>query len=44
MNLDQRKYIVDLLLEVQNNVGEDEEVGLEYDGKHFTMRVPNESE
>ena len=46
VDLDQPKYMVDPLLEVQNNVGENEvgEVGLEYDGKHFTMRVPNESE
>jgi hypothetical protein len=39
VNLDQRKYMVDPLLEVQNHVNQDEEVGLEYDGNHFTMRM-----
>jgi archaellum component FlaF (FlaF/FlaG flagellin family) len=38
VDLDQRKYMVDPLLEVQN-VGEGKEVGLEYDGKAFYNAV-----
>jgi hypothetical protein len=38
VNLDQPEYMVEPLLEAQN-VNEMEEVGLEYDGKHFTKRM-----
>ena len=40
VDLGHGKYMVDPLLGVQNNIGEDEEVGLEYDGQHFTLRFP----
>ncbi|KAE8443766.1 hypothetical protein EG329_001360 [Mollisiaceae sp. DMI_Dod_QoI] len=43
VNLDQRQYMVDPLLEVQNNLGQGEEVGLEYDGNHFTIRVHHQN-
>jgi hypothetical protein len=39
VDLDQRRYMVDPLLNLQDNVRENEEVGLEYDGERFTMRL-----
>ena len=43
VDLDQRIYMVDPLLRVQDNLGMDDEVGLEYDGNHFTMRLSGKS-
>ena len=42
VSLDHPNYMVNPLLEAHNNVNENEEVGLEYDGNHFTMRVKHE--
>ncbi len=44
LNLDQQEYMVDTLFDVQSILGKDEVVGLEYDGRHFTLRKDNSSE